>query len=72
MTDAQTTNDARALVTWPCTRTVVLGAILSPSTAFTAVRRSPGCQVLVQLQPARIRIGRNAPSSAPAALPRSP
>jgi hypothetical protein len=72
MTDTQTLDDADALVTLSCTRTVAVGAIRPPKTAFTSVGEPVGCQVLVHPTHARVRIGRKAPSFAPAALPRSP
>ena len=72
MTDAQTHNAALALVAVTCTRGAALGAIRPGNAAFSALGGPVACQVLVLPPSARIRRGRNAPSSAPAALPRSP
>jgi hypothetical protein len=72
MTDAQTTNDALALVTRSCAYATALRAIPPAKTPLTAARRPVDCQVLVCLLPARNRTGRKASASARAALPRSP
>lgn len=72
MTDAQTTNDALALVTRSCAYAKVLAPIPAARTVFTAVRRPASCQLLVHRSATRIRMGRMALSFARAAVPRSP
>jgi len=72
VTNAQTPNDALAIVAVACTRTLALRCMGPAKTAFIARRRPADCQVLVHLPPTRVRIRRKAPGSAPAARPRSP
>jgi hypothetical protein len=72
MTDAQTHNDALALVMPSSARTVALPAMLPPKTAFSSAGRPGDCQVLLYPSPARIRMGRKVSTFAPTVLPRSP
>ncbi len=72
MTNAQTPNDALAIVAVACTRTLALRAMRSAKTASFALRRPADCRVLLHLLLARVRIRRKASGSAPAAPSRSP